>query len=167
MFAGLHVEHESGQRPMQLRQRAAHEAKAAARELDAHFKIQPQPSADVHMVARREVELARLAPLAHQHIARLALAHRRRGVRQIGQGQQQVLQTRLDHFQPLGAGVQLVFDGGDFLHQAIHIGAFGLLLADLFGDLVALRLQGFGAGLQGLALGLQRFKQGNVQKRLR
>ncbi len=70
--------------------------------------------------------------------------------------------------QPLRRVLQLALERADLGHRGIGLGvlAFALEHADLFGQLVALALQRFGADLQRFALGLQRLEGAHVQVRL-
>jgi hypothetical protein len=53
--------------------------------------------------------------------------------------------------------------GGHLGHNGIHALAFGLETTDLLAQAVALALQVFGAGLQRLALVLQRREGGHIE----
>ena len=88
-------------------------------------------------------------------------------MRQVGHGQQQRFHLLLNGGQAFGGLVQPAFEGGHLRHQIVGAFAFGLALADLLAGGVALRLQLFGAGLDGFALGFQRAEGRFVQKRLR
>ena len=77
-------------------------------------------------------------------------------MRQVGHGQQQRLQLGLDLLEPRRGAVQIGLQRGHLRHDLVDRFALGLALADLLGELVALRLQLFGAGLDGFALGFQR-----------
>ena len=169
MLAGLGVQHELREGAVQAGHRATHEGKARTRQFDGGFKIQPQALANLHMVLDRKIEIPGRAPAAHFHIALLVLTDRNAGVRQVGHGQQQVLQLDLQGFQTLGRCVKLVLEGIDLRHGGLGllILAFAFEHADLPGQAVALALQFFGAGLQGLALGLERAVGLHIQKLLR
>ncbi len=89
-------------------------------------------------------------------------------MRQVGHGQQQGLQLGLDHVQTRGGRFQLGLHLAHLRHHGIGLGMLALALehADLLAQAVALRLQGFGAGLQRLALVFQRLVGGHVEVRL-
>ena len=167
----MHVQHELRQRPVQSRDGPAHEGKARARQLGRGLEVQAQGLAQIDVVAHGKVEGTRpvtmRTPAAHLDVGALVGAHRHAGVRQVGHGQQQRVQLGLDGVQPRGRGVQLVLDAGHAGHHVVGRFALGLALADLLAGGVALGLQGFGAGLDGLALALQRGEGGFVQIRLR
>ena len=118
------------------------------------------------MVLRREVEGARRTPAADLQVGVL-VADRNAGVRQIGQAHEHGRQLGLDRLEPLGRSIQLAGDAAHLGHLDAGVGALSLLLADLAREAVAPRLKLLGAGLQGLALGLERSKAGDVEKRLR
>ena len=89
-------------------------------------------------------------------------------MRQVGHGSQHGLQLSLDLLQPRGGLFQL-----DLGRCHLGLGGFGAVFvtlahehADLLGQLVALGLQLFGAGLQRLALGFQPLKRFHVQEGL-
>ena len=109
------------------------------------------------MVLRREVEGARRAPAAHLDVGR----SRRRPPARSSCGRLGTLisicaELGLDRLEPLGAGLQLVADAGHLGHQRRASPPLRLELADLLGQAVAPRLQLLGAGLDRLALGLER-----------
>ena len=120
------------------------------------------------MVLELEVKVAYRAPSAHLDVAFFALAQRHALVRQVGHGQQQVLQFGLEHLQALGRSVQLVLDRAHLGHDRIGLGVLALALehANLLGQAVALALQLFGAGLQGFALAFQSAKGVHIQEEL-
>ncbi len=78
-------------------------------------------------------------------------------MRQVGHGQQQVLQLRLDDIQPGSRRFQFGLGRADLGHGGVGLGMQALALqgANLFGQAVALRLQLFGAHLYAFALRLQ------------
>ena len=119
------------------------------------------------MVAHREVQLARCSPLTHHDVGVLVGAHRDARVRQVRHRQQQGLQLRLDLLQAGGGLLELVLERGNLRHYCIDRLALALELPDLLGQLVALRLQFFGAALDGLALGFQRGEGDDVEEALR
>ena len=163
----LHVEHELGERPMQPRDRAAQEREARARELDAGLEVEAERRADVDVVARRELELARRAPAPHLDVGVLVGADRNARVGQVRQRHQLVVELGLDRREALGRAIELGADGGDVGHRRAGVGALALELADLARQGVAPRLQLLGARLQRLALGLERDEALDVEKRLR
>ena len=132
-------------------------------------KVEPELFADVDVVAQLEVERAGRAPAAQFHVAVFVAAHWHALVRQVGHGQQQVLQLGLDHLQPRGGGLKLGLERRHLRHGRIGLGVLALALehADLLGQRVALALQVLGAGLQRLALGFQRLVGGHIQVGLR
>ena len=73
------------------------------------------------------------------------------------------MQLGLDDFEPGGGGVELRLQRAHLGHHAIGALALGLELADLLAQAVALALQVFGAGLQRLALGLQRPERCDIE----
>ncbi len=89
-------------------------------------------------------------------------------MRQVGHGQQQVLQLGLNHLQPRAGSFQLGLHRAHLRHHRVGLGvlSFALEHADLLGQAVALALQLFGARLQRLALGLQRAESVHVQESL-
>jgi hypothetical protein len=166
----LHVQHELRQRPVQACDRAAHEGEARARQLHAGVEVQADGLAQVHMVAGRKAQRRRAAaqatgraPLADLHIARLVGAHRHALVGQVGHAQQQGAKFALDDFQPRGGAIELGLDRGHLGHHGVHALALGLEATDLLAQAVALALQVFGAGLQRLALVLQRREGGHIE----
>ena len=174
LLAGLHVQHELRQRPVQARQRAFHDGKARASEFGAQLKVQPQRLADIHMVfgfksqgCRGAAQASFRAPFTHLDIACFTNAQRHAVMRQIGNGQQQSLQVELNLVQTGAAGFQLGLKRTDLRHHRSGVFAFGLKLADLFGQRVALVLQLFSAGLDGLAFSLQRLKDFYIEEDLR
>ncbi len=90
-------------------------------------------------------------------------------MRQVGYGQQQRLHLGLDLVQTRRRAVEFALEGVDF-----GLGCLGLVLfalaherADLLAQRVALALQLFGTGLDGLAFGLQGAELVRVQEGLR
>ena len=99
VLTGLHVEHELRQGAVQLSDRSAHEGEARAGQLDAGVEVQAQRLANGHVVLNREIKAAGGAPGAQHHVAVFVAAHRHALVRQVGHGQEQVLQLGLNHLQ--------------------------------------------------------------------
>jgi hypothetical protein len=87
---------------------------------------------------------------------------------QVGHGQQEGGQLRLNGIEPGGRGFEFDFGGAHLGHDGVRFGmlAFGFETANLFGQRIALGLQLFGAHLQGFALGFERGEGGHVQVRL-
>ena len=106
----LHVEHELGERAMQPRDRPAQEREARARELDAGLEVEAERRADVDVIARREVELARRAPAPHLDVGVLVGADRHARVGQVRQRHQLLVELELDRREPLGRAVELGAD---------------------------------------------------------
>ena len=118
------------------------------------------------MVLRRKVHRAGCAPAAHYHVTGLVRTHRHAGVRQVGHSLQQGVQLGLQRVEAGGGRIQLFFQAIHRRHDVVGAFTLGLALADLFGQGVALRLQLFGAGLQGLALRLQCGERVHLQEGL-
>jgi hypothetical protein len=166
VLLGVQVQHELGERPVQPRHRPAQKGEARAREQRSGVEVQPQRSAQVDMVLDLEVEGARRAPAAHLGVALFAGAHGHAVVRQVGQAQHHVGQLGLHGLEALGRGFQLVAQAGHLGHDAGRVLALGLELADLTTQAVAPGLQFLGAGLDGLALGLEGREAGFIEKGL-
>ncbi len=111
--------------------------------------LPPRPPAGLHL--RTSTLPASSAPDGHAV------------VRQVGHQLQQAVQLGLDDFEPGGGGIEFRLERAHLGHHAIGALALGLELADLLAQAVALALQVFGAGLQRLALGLQRLEGRNVE----
>ena len=167
VLAGLHVEHELGERAVQPRDRAAQEREARARELGAGVEVHAERRAEVDVVPRRELEAARRAPAAHLDVGALVRADRHARVGQVGQRHQHRRQLGLDRLQPRRRALELAGDAVHLGHLGAGVGALPLLLADLLRQAVAPRLQLLGARLQALALGLEGDEALDVEKGLR
>ena len=92
VLAGLEVEHEGRQRPLQPRQRPLQHDEARPRQLGRRLEVhQAQGLAKRVMVLGREVEAGQRADLAQLHIGALVRALRHVGSRQVGGGHQYAL----------------------------------------------------------------------------
>ena len=167
VLARVQVQHELRQRPVQPRHRPAQEGKARTCQQRAGIEVQPQRRAEIDMVLDMEVECPRDTPASHLDVAALVGAHRHAVVRQVGQTHHHGRQLGLDRLQALGRGLELVADAADLRHHRRSVLALGLELADLPAEGVAARLQFLGAGLDRLALGLQRTEALDVEEGLR
>ncbi len=164
MLTGVQIDHELRQGAMQAGDRPTHQGEAGAGQFGGGLEIQPTVLlAQGDMILHREVEGLRRAPAANLDVLFLVRTDRHGLVRQVGDAQHQLVQLTLD-------AVQLLLAGFEFAAHAIHIGEqrgdvlTALLgLADGLGTRIALGLELFGAGLHGLALGLQRFDARHVQ----
>src|SRR2546423_7444164 len=84
MLARVQVQHELRQRAVQARELRAHHDEAAACDARRGLEIQPRkPLTELHVIARLERELARLAPAAHLEVGALVAPVGDRGVQQI------------------------------------------------------------------------------------
>ena len=163
MPAGVRIEHELRQCPVQPGHPATHDGKARARELRARGRIEPQWLTHVEMVLHGEVVRGRRAPAAHLHVVGLAPAHRYGFVRQVGQRGQQRIEFGLHGLQ-LGRDTRLLGRHGSHLgHQRRGVLALPPGLADLLRQRIALGLKGFRPGLQRLAARLQRLEGCSVE----
>ncbi len=163
VLAGVRIQHELRQRPMQARDTALHHGEARTGQLGRNVEFQPQRGADIDMVLGLEIEAARRADLAHFNVRRLIVADRHRFVRQVRQRQHEIAERGLHLVQLLRRCLQLIADAAHFGHHRRGILALALQHADLFGQAVAPPLQFFGAGLDLLALRFQRIEGGDVQ----
>ncbi len=125
------------------------------------------------MVAGLEAERERIgtiaalrAPAPDLEVRRFVISDRHTRMRQIGHREQQGLKFGLEGFEPHGGRLLFGLEGIDFGHQRIDRLALGLQRSDLLVERVAARLQFLGAGLQGLALGLECAEAGHVEKSL-
>ena len=142
-------------------------AEPGASKLHTQRERQSERLAQVDVIAHREIHPARLAPGADHDIATLVGRHRHALVRQVRHRQQQRLQLRLDLLQPRGRLLEFGLQRRHLRHHRIDRLTLAFELADLFGKLVALRLQILGTALDRLAFGLQRSESGDVEKALR
>lgn len=164
VFAGVQVEHELRQRPVQPGDGAAHQGEAGAGELGGGLEVQPAMAlAEGDVILDREIEGTRDSPAAHLHVVLFVGADRHRLVRQVGNAQHQGVQLGLDGVQLALAGLQIAAHAVDLGQQRRDVLAARLGLADGFGAGVALGLQLFGAGLHGLALGFEALETRHVQ----
>ena len=157
MLLRVRVQHELRQCAVQTGDFALHQAEARAGQFGRFFKIQAQRGTQIHMVFDVEIERARRAYFADFHVFGFVFAHGHAFVRQVGDAQQQVVQSSL-HLRQFALDVfQVGFQLGD-----LGFGGFGFVFfalphqhADLFGQAVALRLQFFAADLELFALAFQ------------
>nr|BFE95990.1 hypothetical protein GCM10020185_65260 [Pseudomonas brassicacearum subsp. brassicacearum] len=139
-------------------------AKTGARQLGGGFEVEPaELLAQGHVVLHREIEGFRRAPTAHFDVALFVFTDRHRFVRQVRDAQQDRIQLGLDRVQLDLAGAQFSRHALDISHQRRDVFTALLGLADGLGARVTFSLQGFGAGLDGLALFFQRFDARDVQ----
>jgi hypothetical protein len=95
------VEHELGERTVQLRQRAAHHREAAAGDLHCGGEVElVQALAEIDVIAHLEVEAARCTPAGDLDVGGLILAGRHRLVRQVGNAHDEVVDLGLQRGQP-------------------------------------------------------------------
>ena len=166
MLAGVQVQHELRQRALQRSQRAAQQAEAGTGDLGGRFEIQStQRLAQVHVIARREVEGRRRAPAAHLDVVVLAAPGRHAVVRQVGDFQAigvklvlHGLQARFELRQPLADATHLRQQRGGILTAPLG-------LADGLGHAIALGLQVLGFGLRSLATGFERRQARQVERK--
>ena len=164
MLVDMQVDHELRQGAVQAGDRAAQQGKARAGELGRGLEVQPAVAlAEGDVVLDLEVELARGAPAAHFDVAVFVFTDRYAGVRQVGDGQEDLVQLGLDLVQLDLAGRQLTGHALDVSHQRGDVLALGLGLADGLGACVALGLQLFGTGLHRLAALFQGFDARDIQ----
>ncbi|MCY1542589.1 hypothetical protein D9M68_783450 [compost metagenome] len=164
MLAGMQVDHELRQGPMQTGNGPTQQREARTGQPGGGFEIQPAvffTQADV--ILNREIEAFRCAPAAHLDIGLFIVPHRYRLMRQVGNVQQQVVQLDLDGIQFALALIQLAAHAIDIRQQRRNVFAALLGLADSLGAAVALGLQLLGPRLHGLALGFQRFETRYIQ----
>src|SRR6185436_17780244 len=141
VLAGVEVEHQRDERPLEPRAGAEVGGEARAGELGAALEVEDaEPRSEVPVRLRREVEARRLADDALDAVGALVGAHRHALVRQVGQRQ---LEAR-----------KLAFDGGElpFLRfdlaleprhrrdRLVGVVALSLELADLLARRVAVAL---------------------------
>ncbi len=156
MRAGVQVQHELRQRPMQPGDRTLQHGEARTRQLGGTLAVQPVvqlPQLDV--IAHREIEDRRRADLAQHHVAALVGPGRYAALREVRHPQQDRLQPGLHLAQPLLQRLQPLRDRGAFGEQFAGIATLGLQLADLLGQRIAARLQLLRLDLHLLARGLQ------------
>ena len=91
ILAGLLVEHELPQRPLQPRHLPAQESEPRARNQRAGLEIQPQRRAEIGVFLRREIETARGSPAGDFDIARLVRAFGHIGIGKVGMGGQRIV----------------------------------------------------------------------------
>ena len=164
VFAGVQVQHELGQGPVQARQRAAQHGETGAAELGGGVAVEPAVAgAQLDVVLHREIEGARRAPAKHFEVVLFVGAGRHAGVGQVGNGQGDRLELGAQFVQAGLGGLEFVGDAGDLGHQRGHVFTLGLGLADGLGAGIAQVLQLLRAALDGLALGLEAFERGHVE----
>ncbi|MNV47999.1 hypothetical protein D3C71_1398860 [compost metagenome] len=152
MLTGVQVDHELRQGAVQACDRATQHSEAGAGQLGCGFEVQATADfAQGNMVLDLEVEGFRGAPAAHFDVVVFARPDRYAGVRQVGDGQDDTVQFRLDAIQFDLACGQFIGHALDVRHQRGDVLALGLGLADGLGTGVTLSLQLLGAGLHRLA----------------
>ena len=156
VLAGVGVEHELGQRPVQARQGAGHDHEARAGQLGRRVEVQAaQGLAQVDMILGLEIELRYLAPGALLAVVLLVLPVRDRVMRNVGHAERDIAQRGLHLVQRFFGHLELVSQAGHLVQQGLDVLPRGLGLADGLGARVALVLQFLGLHLQRLALLLQ------------
>ncbi len=158
MLAGLQVQHELAERPLQPRELSLQHHEPGAGDPRGGFEVhQPETRAQVHVVlGRRDGE--GLAPAAHLDIAALVLARRHILGRQVRKGGQEVEQGFGARLLDLGLFGDLRLEQFDLGHQ---VGGAGLVLlglghADQLGDVVPARLGRLQSGLGRAKLSVDR-----------
>ncbi len=162
MLAGLHIQHELPERPVQPRNPPAQEGKPCTREPRAGFEIHAQRGRDVGVFFRREIELAQAPPARDFDIFLLIRAIRHIGAGQVGDNLQRRLQLCR---QFIRAGLQR---GHLFLERRNlgldHLGRVLVTLghrhADQLGGFVATRLRDLHGGRRGAAVFVERNQLG-------
>jgi hypothetical protein len=114
------------------------------------------------LIAKSNV--ARRAPAAHFDVAGLVLADRHAFVRQVGHGEQQRLHLGLDLLQARDCSSSALSCATSAITASVDSPLD--LSWPICLDSVAARLQLFGAGLDGLALGFQALERRHVEVRL-
>jgi hypothetical protein len=146
------------------REPAAKHGEARAGQLGAGGLVEPAVAlAERDVVARLELEAARLADALDLDVGRFVAAFRHAGLRQVRHAKRDRIELGADLVQPRLPALELLADAGDFRHQLRHVLAPRLGHADGLGAGVALVLQVLGARLQCPALGLQRLHHGDVE----
>ena len=166
VFRRVHVEHELGERPVQLRQRPLHHGKAAAGDLHCGSEVElAEALADIDMVAHREIEGLRRAPAAHFDVGGFILTHRHRFVRQVRHAHQEIVELGLQFGQARFQLLQFVAQTRHLGHHRGGVLALALQHADLLRQGVAATLRVLGAGLDRLALGFQRIEARRIERK--
>ena len=149
VLAGVQVEHEVGQRPLQLRAQLPVDSKTRARDLGGALQIQnSQRLSQIPVRLGREIELRRLAPAADFLVVRRRAAHGHARVRHVGNPDQQPAQLAVELLRNFFMLLDLLAQALGFFDQPRRILLVLLELRDLFRGAVALGLQvlGFGDG---------------------
>ena len=148
-LAGVHIEHEGGERPLHARQRAREHDEArprhARRALEVHA---PERLADLEMLLHREVEASRLARAAQLEVGALVHALRHRLLGRVGLAGQQRIEPGRGGALVVFERANIVLDLGDLGHEAGAVLAPALRLADGPRGLVAPLQQRLEACLQ-------------------
>ena len=115
------------------------------------------------MRARREIEFRRRAPAAYLHIIGGAFSHWHAGVRNVGDGEQELFQALVEFVDVLVVALESI---GNFLHlrqklRGVFAGSF--LARNFFAGAVALGLQALGGGDELAARGVNLAKGREVQ----
>ena len=144
VLAGVQVEHEVDQRPLEPRPEAPVDGKAGAGELGAALEVEDaQLRSEIPVCLGLEVEGRRLPHQPLHPVGGFVLAQRHAVVRQVGQLQLDLGQLGVD-------GAHALLEGADAALEAAHLGdlaggvaALALDLADLAARLVAPLLELF------------------------
>ena len=149
-------QHELDQCAVQPCDAAGQGHEAGAGEFCRTFEIHaPVQLAEIDMIAHLKIENGRFAPGFDQLVVVLAVALGHRVVRQVGGGQQHLVDLRLQGLEFLLCDLEFVAEGSHAIEQRLDVLALGLGLADGFRRGVAFVLQLLGAHLQLLASRIQ------------
>ena len=120
MLAGMQIQHELDQGPVQPSQRPVHDIESRAGNLTRGFEVHlPEAFPEGDMVEDREVEAARIAPARHLHVVRFRcpIGHIRR--RDVWHSQQQLVDVCLGG---PGFGGQRIDLAGNTFQRLIDLG---------------------------------------------
>src|SRR5712691_8073035 len=164
MLLRVRVQKEVGQCAFQARARANIKRKPRASDLHRRRQVQDAGAlADLPVRPRRKAELRRRSPATHFDVVLLTLAHRHRGVRQVGNREQELARALVKLRDMLVVLLDLL---GDALHLRDESGSIlaGLFPPrDLLAGFVALGLEPLGRCDQLAALAIERPKPLQVQ----
>jgi hypothetical protein len=151
VFAGLQVEHELAQRPLQPGNLALEDHKARAAHLGGGFEVHAAQGLAQIDVITGAVDAAWCSDPADLDIAMLINARRHVVSRQVRQGGEDAIQSGLGGSFRLAVLGQFAFQRFDLGHQGGGAGLvlLGLGLADLLAGVVAARLGGLAGSLCG------------------
>ena len=142
MLACVQVEHEVGKSTLKARSLAEVDDEARTRDLGGTVEVEDAESfADLPVGFSREVELRLLAPGFLHAIAVLVLAYRNRVVGQVRQRLQDLAQTFVSRYGGSFQRLYLGLERASLLSLRRCVAACAPKLRNLFGQLVALRLQ--------------------------